>query len=104
MTIKWIINTTNTNQLKCLLDVSIILECKFIYNELKKESFNDHFSDDMLEYANKLEECINKFDTDTLNIEENDETDKIQTIKFIINWLRFWGEYGYGFYVVLALN
>jgi hypothetical protein len=101
MTIKWIINSFNESELKCLLDVSIMLDCNFIYDELKNEAFHDHFSYDMIEYSYKLESCINKLDKNMLTI---DEIDKVEKIKFIINWLRFWGDNNFSFYVILTLK
>ncbi len=101
MTIKWIINTPNGSELRCLLDVSIMLDCKFIYDELKNEAYYDHFSDEILEFADKIEYCINNLNINILTI---DELDKLERIKFIIKWLRFWGENDYSFYVALTLN
>ncbi len=101
MALKWIINSSNEKELKCLLDVSIIIGCKFIYNELKTEAYHDHFDKDMIEYANKLQNCINNINKNCLDIDINDQIEKI---KFIINWLRFWGENNFGFYVILSLN
>jgi hypothetical protein len=101
MAIKWIINTSNGSELRCLLDVSIMLDCTFIYDELKNEAYHDHFSDEMLEYAKKIECCINKLNINMLTI---DEIDKLQKIKFIINWLRFWGKNDFAFYVALTLT
>jgi hypothetical protein len=33
-----------------------------------------------------------------------DELDKLEKIKFIIRWLRFWGKNHFSFYVALTLN
>ena len=83
------------------MTVSIILDCKFIYNEIKQEAYHDHFSDDIIEYADKLESCIiNNIE----HIKEIEEINKLNQIIFIIKWLRFWGESGFGFYVVLTLD
>jgi hypothetical protein len=72
----------------------IIGRSDLIDDELREEAYEDHTSEQMLEYADKLEICLNKFDREQTN-EESELEDIADTIK----WLRFWGSKSHGFRV-----
>ena len=72
----------------------IIGRSDLVDDELREEAYEDHTSEQMLVFADKLEICLNKFDREQTN-EESELEDIADTIK----WLRFWGSKSHGFRV-----
>jgi len=72
----------------------IIGRSDLIDDELREEAYEDHNAEEMLVYADKLEECLNKF-----NKEQTNEESELEDIADAIKWLRFWGSRSHGFRV-----
>lgn len=71
----------------------IIGRSDLIDDDLREEAYEDHNSIEMLEYADKLDLCLKKFDSNT------NEESELEDIADAIKWLRFWGSKGHGFRV-----
>ena len=72
----------------------IIGRSDLIDDELREEAYEDHNSNQMLKYADKLEACLQKFDRN-----QTDEESELTDIADAIKWLRFWGSKSHGFRV-----
>ncbi len=67
---------------------------ELINKKLIEESYQNHGAKKSIEYADKLEINLSKYNYDELYEEEKEDYDDIiQAIK----WLRFWGKHGHGF-------
>lgn len=73
----------------------VIGQSDILSEELKNEAYEHHSSEQCIEYAIKLEIFI-----ETLNKEDltEDEQEDYDFIVKAINWLKFWGKLGHGYY------
>jgi hypothetical protein len=66
-----------------------------IGQELSEEAYLDHTPDEMINYANKLQDKLKEYNKNELNEEQLED---YLFVKRGIKWLKFWGKKGHGYY------
>lgn len=72
----------------------LVAYSELLNDDLIEEAHENHSAKQSIEYANKLEKYLVKYDYNNLNEEEKEDYDDIIRA---IKWLRFWGKHGHGF-------
>ncbi len=72
----------------------LVAYSELLNDDLIEEAHDNHGAKKSIEYADKLEQQLSKYNYDNLNEDEQEDYDDIIRA---IKWLRFWGKHGHGF-------
>jgi len=76
---------------------------EIVGDDLSHEAYDDHTADECLDYAERLEFAINEWVSEHptkafLKTEEEDYPGWIENLRAGVQWLRFWGNLGFGYH------
>ncbi len=66
---------------------------------LSGEAYEDHSADECVDYAERIEQAISRYKNKFRDWESDEEAKgDIEALHSAVEWLRFWGERGFGYY------